>query len=96
MGQKHGVIETRKPLPESIMGGDLRGAGRLAVEAVAGLAVLVESVHANLARLPGTRRPRSGGTRGITALVYAAARGVTNVVGGTVDTALALLEPLLA
>lgn len=78
------------------MGGDLRGAGRLAVEAVAGLAGLVETVHANVARLPGTRPPPSGRTRGITALFYAAARGVTHVVGGTVDTALALLEPLLA
>jgi len=78
------------------MGGDLRGAGRLAVEAVAGLAGLVETVHANVARLPGTRPPPSGRTRGVTALVYATARGVTQLVGGTVDTALALLEPLLA
>jgi pimeloyl-ACP methyl ester carboxylesterase len=78
------------------MGGDLRGAGRLAVEAVAGLAGLVETVHANAARLPGTRPPSSGRTSGVTALAYAAARGVTRVVGNTVDTALALLEPLLA
>lgn len=78
------------------MGGDLRGAGRLVVEAVVGLAGLVETVHANVARLPGTRPPRSGRTRGITAFVYATARGVTHVVGGTVDTALSLLEPLLA
>lgn len=78
------------------MGGDLRGAARLAVEAVAGLAGLVETVHADAARLPGTRPPPSGRTRGITAIVYATARGVTHVVGGTVDTALALLEPLLA
>ena len=33
---------------------------------------------------------------GIAAFVYAAARGVMQVVGGTLDTVLALLEPLLA
>lgn len=78
------------------MGGDLRGAGRLAVEAVAGLAGLVETVHASITWLPGTPSLPSGRTRGVSALVYAAARGVTHAVGGTVDTALALLEPLLA
>ncbi len=78
------------------MGGDLRGAGRLAVEAVAGLAGLLETVHASITRLPGTPPSRPSRPTGITALVYAAARGVTHVVGGTVDTALALLEPLLA
>lgn len=77
------------------MGGDLRGAGRLAVGAVAGLAGLVEAVHANIARLPGTRPPLSGRTKGLTALAYATARGVTQVVGDGVDMALALLEPLL-
>jgi pimeloyl-ACP methyl ester carboxylesterase len=40
--------------------------------------------------------PPSGRTRGIAAFVYATARGVTHVVGGTVDMALALLEPWLA
>jgi hypothetical protein len=68
----------------------------LAVEAVAGLAGLVEAVHANVARLPGTRPPASGRTGGISYFVYATARVVTHLVGGTVDTALALLEPLLA
>ncbi len=78
------------------MGGDLRGAGRLAVEAVAGLAGLVEAMHANVARLPGTRPPPSGRTRGVTAFVYATVRIVTHLVGSIVDTALGLLEPLLA
>jgi hypothetical protein len=66
------------------MGGDLRGAGRLAVDAVAGLAGLV-------ARLPGTRPSPSGRTRGITAFIYATARGALYLVWGTVDTALSLL-----
>lgn len=96
MREKQAVTRKRKVVPESSMGGDLRGAGRLAVEAVAGLAGLVETVHANIARLPGTRPPPSGRTSGITAFVYATVRGVTHVVGGTVDTALALLEPVLA
>ena len=95
MGQKID-IHARKSAPESSMGGDLRGAGRLAVETVTGLAGLVETVHARLTGLPGTRSPPLGRTRGITALVYGAARGITHMVGGTVDTALTLLEPLLA
>lgn len=78
------------------MGGDLRGAVRLAVGAVAGLAGLVETVHANVTDLPGTRRPPSGLTLGLTAFAYAAARSVTKGVVGTVDLALALLGPLLA
>lgn len=96
MRQELGIKDTRNPTAEPGMGGDLRGAGRLAVEAVAGLAGLVEALHANVARLPGSRPPSSGRTSGITALIYATVRSVTQVVGGTVDGALALLEPLLA
>lgn len=85
-----------KPPPDPGMGGELRGASRLAVEAVAGLAGLVESVRAIAARLPGVRPPLSGRSSGITAIVYASVRGGMHVVGGTVDKVLALLEPLLA
>jgi pimeloyl-ACP methyl ester carboxylesterase len=80
---------------EPTIGGDLRGVGRLAIEAVAGLANLVETVHANVARLPGMPPPSSGRTRGLAALGYGGVRAITSVVSGAVDTALALLEPLL-
>jgi pimeloyl-ACP methyl ester carboxylesterase len=78
---------------------DLRGAARLATEATAGLADLVEAMHERIARLPGV--PASGvagrmsRTTGITGLVYRSVRGVTRLVGGSVDAVLALLSPLL-
>lgn len=95
MREKQGV-RVRNPALQPGMGGDLRGVARPAVEAVAGQADLVETVHANIARLPGSRTPPPVRTRGITALAYTAARGVTRVVGDTVDTALTLLEPWLS
>jgi len=76
--------------------GDLRGAARLATEAVAGLSDLVEAMHERIARLPGVAAPlQVGRTRGITGLVYKTVRGVTRVVGGSVDTLLGRLVPAL-
>lgn len=76
---------------------DLRGAGRLAVDATLALASLVENLHHNILRLPApigaaSQRP----TRGITGLVYRSIRGVTRVVGGSLDAVLGQLEALLA
>ena len=74
---------------------DLRGAARLAVDATAGLTDLVEAMHARIASPPGVSAPE-GRTRGITGLVYKSIRGVTQLVGGSVDALLGLLEPVLA
>ena len=71
---------------------DLRGAARLATEATAGLADLVEAMHERIARVPGRAAPATAGrTRGITGLVYKSVRGVTRVVGGSVEGLLTLL-----
>ncbi|MES2957622.1 MAG: alpha/beta hydrolase [Pseudomonadota bacterium] len=76
---------------------DLRGAARLATDATAGLTDLVEAMHEHIARLPGFgAQTPAGRTRGITGLVYKTVRGVTRVVGGSVDGLLALLAPALA
>ncbi len=75
---------------------DLRGAGRLTIEAVIGLTDLVEALHAGIASpasLVGKRAP--GSTRGISGLVYRSVRGVTRLVGAGLDAALAALAPLL-
>lgn len=74
---------------------DLRGAARLVTEATAGLADLVEAVHGRIARVPGLAGAPDGRTQGITGLVYWTVRGVTRVVGGSVDALLALLTPAL-
>lgn len=80
---------------------DLRGAARLGTEAVAGLASLVEAMHARIVSLP--RIPGLAGraaveerTGGLTGLVYETVRGVTHLAGGTVDALLGWLGPALA
>ncbi|MDO9073074.1 MAG: alpha/beta hydrolase [Rubrivivax sp.] len=76
---------------------DLRGAARLAADATAGLTDLVEAMHERIARLPGAGGAApEGRTKGITGLVYQSIRGVTKVVGGSVDALLALIAPALA
>lgn len=76
---------------------DLRGAAQLTTEAVAGLTHLVEAMHSRIATLPvlGTAPPDER-TRGVTGLVYRSIRGVTHVVGGSVEALLGWLEPALA
>ncbi|TXH63461.1 MAG: alpha/beta hydrolase [Burkholderiaceae bacterium] len=80
---------------------DLRGAARLTTDAVAGLASLVEAMHARIAslpRLPGSAPPEPADerTRGITGLVYQSVRGVTRLVGGSAEALLGALAPALA
>ena len=75
---------------------DLRGAARLATDATTGLANLVEAVHERIARVPVIGQPAADGrTRGITGLVYRSIRGVTQIVGGSLDALLAVLAPAL-
>ena len=79
-----------------VRGTDIRGAGRLAVEATLGLTSLVETMHHNILRRPGilgasTQEP----AKGLTGFVYKTIRGVTRLVGGGVDVLLGQLAPLL-
>jgi pimeloyl-ACP methyl ester carboxylesterase len=82
----------RAPLRSS----DLRGAVRLATDATAGLTDLVEAMHERIARVPGLSAPAlEGRAGGISGLVYKTIRGVTRVVGGSIDALLGLLAPAL-
>jgi len=75
---------------------DLRGAARLATDATAGLTDLVEAMHERIVRIPGVDpRPLDGRTGGLSGLVYKTIRGVTHVVGGSIDALLAALAPAL-
>jgi hypothetical protein len=82
--------------PSHLHAADLRGAGRLAVDATLGLTSLVETLHHNILRTPGllgaaTQQPAPG----ITGFVYRSVRGITRFVGAAIDAALRPLEKLL-
>ncbi|ALN90935.1 esterase/lipase family protein [Lysobacter gummosus] len=77
-------------------GTDLRGIGRLTIDAITGVADLVESVHATIAALPAPLgNPVRDPTRGITGHVYRSVRGITRFVGDALDLAFAQVAPLL-
>ena len=82
----------RKPLQQRHLH-DLRGATRLATDATLALAALVEAMHARIASPPGLRGGEQ--TRGLSGLVYKSVRGVTRLVGGSLDGVLATLTPML-
>ncbi len=81
-------------LKSHVRAADVRGYSRLAVDATLGVTRIVESMHHNIIRTPGilgaaTHAPAGG----ITGLVYRTIRGVTRLVGGGIDAALANLVP---
>jgi hypothetical protein len=68
---------------------DLRGAGRLVVDAVTGVTDIVEGMHRNIARLsPIVGTVPAGRARGISGLVYRSVRGITRAVGSGLDAVL--------
>ena len=74
------------------IGADLAGASRLAIEALTGVTELVEAVHMNVLNKAigtGVVRPVAG----VTSLVYRSVKGVTRLVGGSLDAVLARLVP---
>ena len=84
-----------KPKAPTQASDDLRGVSKLAINATTGITDLVEAMHRNIARIPGiTPSLEDGKTSGITGFVYRTVRGVTHVVGGGIDAALALAAPM--
>ncbi|MEK8050068.1 alpha/beta hydrolase [Ideonella sp. DXS22W] len=80
---------------------DLRAAARLTTDAVAGIASLVEAMHARIASPLrgaglGPAWPDDARAGGVAGLVYKTVRGVTHLVGGSAQALLALLDPVLA
>jgi len=74
---------------------DIRGLAQLATQATEGTTRIVEGVHQSVWSTLGVRgADEPGRTAGITGLVYRTIHGVTQLVGRSVDTALAGLQPL--
>ena len=75
---------------------DIRGAGRLTIDAVNGITDLVENLHQTISSggglLGASGRER---TSGITGLVYRNIRTVSGLVGGGIDVVLGRLALLL-
>ena len=68
---------------------DLRGAGRLTIDAITGITHMVESLHRTITRLSGRLgTPNQDRTKGITGMVYRNIRSVTEVVGDGIDVLL--------
>ncbi len=70
---------------------ELRGYGRLAADAGAGITNLVESLHHAIARVADP----TGVSRGVSRIVYSAVRGGLRLAGRGIDAALASLAPML-
>jgi pimeloyl-ACP methyl ester carboxylesterase len=75
---------------------ELRGATRLAIEATRGVTALVEKMHVTIASGPALLgQPLAKPARLATRAVYASIQGITKLVGGGLDAALAQLAPLV-
>jgi pimeloyl-ACP methyl ester carboxylesterase len=75
---------------------DLRAASKLAVEATIAVTDLVEAMHRTIAEGPAILgKPLARPARALTGVAYKGVRGVTKLVGGSLDRALARLAPLI-
>ena len=88
------MISMAKKRPNEVE--ELRGAARLVVEATKGITTLVEEMHRAIGSGPeALGRPLERPTRAATRIVYGSIRGMTELVGVSVDRALGQLAPLL-
>ena len=95
--QKRGIgTPTGKKKASRRVASDILGVGRLAVDSTVGVTALVESMHHTITQipLPWGKAPQ-GKTKGLTGLVYKSIRGVTQLVGMTLDGLIQSLSPWL-
>lgn len=75
---------------------DLRGINQLTVAGIAGVVDIVEAMHRQIARPFGIgANRRDGRATGIARLVYGSIRGVTGLVGTSLDGLLAAMRPII-
>lgn len=83
------------PPPHNVVE-QLRGASRLAVDATRGVMEVVEAMHRTIASGPAVLgAPLKGPVALLAGPVYGGLRGVTKLVGASIDLALGRLAPLL-
>jgi pimeloyl-ACP methyl ester carboxylesterase len=76
---------------------NLRGIGRLAIDATLGITDLVEALHHNISGQSGiTPLRQDGRTGGLTGMVYNSIRGTTRIAGFGIDRALHVLAAPLS
>ena len=93
-GEEHVIVRRVTSKPRNHVE-DLRGASRLAIEATCAVTDLVEAMHHTIASGPDALgRPLERVSGPITGLIYGSIRGVTRLVGASIDRALAQLAPL--
>jgi pimeloyl-ACP methyl ester carboxylesterase len=91
---RDGLISMSKHVRSHI--DDLRGMGRLAIEATRGVTALVQKMHVTIASGPAILgQPLAGPARLTTGVVYATIHGITKLVGTSLDLALAQLGPVV-
>jgi hypothetical protein len=81
--------------PPPILSKHVQGTAKLAVDATLAVTDIVEAMHANIARIPGSGAPPATRTRGVTGWVYRTIRRVTGWVGFGLDQAATRLQPLI-
>lgn len=82
-------------MQKSIYYSDLRGVGRLTINAITGVTDLVEATHATIHATATPGRSKQMRISGISGLVYHSIRSITELVGFNIDLALKLLSPLI-
>jgi PGAP1-like protein len=91
-----GMSDDASAIPARSAIDDLRGVSRLVIDATRGVTGLVEAMHTTIASGPAILgRPLAAAAELTNRLVYGSIRGVTQLVGSTLDLALAPLAPLL-
>jgi pimeloyl-ACP methyl ester carboxylesterase len=77
-------------------GEDLRGASRLVIDATKRVTDVVEAMHTTISGGPAILgKPLAGPARFVNGLVYGSIRGVTRLVGSSIELVLGQLTPLL-
>ena len=87
-------VAPRNPL-RHLRASDVRGAARLAAQATSGVSRVIEGVHQSIWDRFGVSGRVPGQTGGVTGLVYKSIRGLTHVLGKSVEASVALLERYL-